>query len=112
MALKWPAVVARGIYAALFVVAFPALLVAWARVLDNRLDLPVFRAEIAGSLLAGAGLLIWAAGVFAIVRHGGGLPMNAFPPPRLVTNGVYGLVAHPVYLGWVLACAGVALAAG
>ena len=112
MALKWTAVLARATYAALFVVALPALLVVWARVLDNRLDLPACRAENAGSLLAAAGLLIWTAGVLQIVRQGGGLPMNAFPPPRLATGGVYGLVAHPIYLGWVLACAGVALAAG
>jgi protein-S-isoprenylcysteine O-methyltransferase Ste14 len=112
MALKWPAVLARGIYAALFVVALPVLLVVWAGVLDSRLDLPTCHAESAGGLLAAAGMLIWAAGVVAIVRHGGGLPINAFPPPRLVTSGIYALVAHPIYLGWVLACAGVALAAG
>jgi protein-S-isoprenylcysteine O-methyltransferase Ste14 len=112
MAMSWPAVVARGLYAALFVVVFPAWLVAWARVLDSLLDLPACRAELSGSLLAAAGLLVWGAGVVAMVRRGGGLPINAFPPPRLVTSGIYGLVAHPIYLGWVLACAGVALAAG
>ncbi len=110
--MSWPAVVARGLYAALFVVVFPAWLVAWAGVLDSRLDLPACRAELSGGLLAAAGLLVWGAGVVAIVRRGGGLPINAFPPPRLVTSGIYGLVAHPIYLGWVLACAGVALAAG
>ena len=78
MALKWTAVLARATYAALFVVALPALLVVWARVLDNRLDLPACRAENAGSLLAAAGLLIWTAGILQIVRQGGGLPMNAF----------------------------------
>jgi protein-S-isoprenylcysteine O-methyltransferase Ste14 len=112
MALKWMAVLARGIYAALFLAALPALLVAWARLLDRRLNLPACRDETGGGLLVGAGLLIWAAGVFQIVRQGGGLPMNAFPPPRLVTSGIYRLVAHPIYLGWVLACAGVSLVAG
>jgi protein-S-isoprenylcysteine O-methyltransferase Ste14 len=112
MALKWRAVVARGVYGALFVVALPALLVAWARVLDGRLALPPCRSVTAGGLLAAAGLATWAAGVVGVVRQGGGLPMNAFPPPRLATRGAYSLVAHPIYLGWVLACAGVALAAG
>jgi protein-S-isoprenylcysteine O-methyltransferase Ste14 len=112
MALKWMAVLARGIYAALFLAALPALLVVWARLLDRRLNLPACRDETAGGLLVAAGLLIWAAGVFQIVRQGGGLPMNAFPPPRLVTSGIYRLVAHPIYLGWVLACAGVSLVAG
>jgi protein-S-isoprenylcysteine O-methyltransferase Ste14 len=113
MALRWPAAVARATYAALFVVALPVLLVAWARLLDRRLGLPeVGGAAGAGALVAAAGFLIWAAGVFSIVRRGGGLPLNAFPPPRLVTSGIYGIVAHPIYLGWVLACAGVALGVG
>jgi hypothetical protein len=43
-------------------------------------------------------------------REGGGLPMNAFPPPHVVTRGVYALVPHPIYLGFVLCCAGSAIA--
>ena len=112
MDLRWTAVLALSLYAALFVAALPALLVAWARALDASLDLPACHAAGAGRLIAACGFLVWAAGVVQIVRQGGGLPMNAFPPPRLATGGIYRLVAHPIYLGWVLACGGVALAAG
>jgi membrane-associated phospholipid phosphatase len=35
--------------------------------------------------------------------------MNAFPPPRVVTGGVYAWLPHPVYAGFVLCCAGAAI---
>jgi prolipoprotein diacylglyceryltransferase len=44
--------------------------------------------------------------------RGGGLPMNAFPPPRFVSSGLYSLVPHPIYGGFVLACAGVSIMTG
>ena len=34
---------------------------------------------------------------------------NAFPPPRLVTTGLYAIAAHPIYLGFLLICAGASL---
>jgi len=37
---------------------------------------------------------------------------NAFPPPRYVSSGVYGLFSHPIYLGFSLVCIGAAIAAG
>ena len=36
--------------------------------------------------------------------------MNAHPPPRFVTQGVYRLVSHPVYAGFFVLCIGVAIA--
>jgi len=48
--------------------------------------------------------------MIAIYVHGGGLPMNAHPPPRFVTQGVYRLVSHPVYAGFSVLCIGVAIA--
>jgi protein-S-isoprenylcysteine O-methyltransferase Ste14 len=102
----------RVVYAASFVVALPLLLGAWAGALEPTLRLPPWHAPWPGSFLATAGLLAWAAGVIEIVSRGGGLPMNAFPPPRLVTTGIYGFFRHPIYVGWVIACAGVSLATG
>jgi membrane-associated phospholipid phosphatase len=51
-------------------------------------------------------------GMRQLWREGGGLPMNAFPPPRIVIRGVYAWIPHPIYFGFVAACAGVALKAG
>ena len=38
--------------------------------------------------------------------------MNAFPPPRFVASGIYGLVPHPIYGGFIVACAGAAIFSG
>ena len=37
--------------------------------------------------------------------------MNAFPPPRLVVSGVYGMFPHPIYTGFCLLLFGIAMAA-
>jgi protein-S-isoprenylcysteine O-methyltransferase Ste14 len=106
-ARDWPA---RAAYGALFALVLPAFLV----LLGARVVMPVEapRAPVAGLMLAGAGLALLAAGVWGLWRRGHGLPMNAFPPPDLVTTGAYAVVPHPIYVGFCLACAGVALAKG
>jgi membrane-associated phospholipid phosphatase len=38
--------------------------------------------------------------------------MNAFPPPRLATGGVYALVPHPIYCGFIAVCAGLGVLFG
>ncbi|HMN95094.1 MAG TPA: prolipoprotein diacylglyceryl transferase [Phycisphaerales bacterium] len=99
-------------YGALFVVVLPLLLVAWAARLSATLDLPTAHAPALGAASTAAGLAIAAWAMLALWRRGGGLPMNAYPPPRLVTSGPFRLVAHPIYVGFAVACAGVALMAG
>ena len=42
-------------------------------------------------------------------RHGGGGPGLAVPPERLVTSGPYAYTRNPVYLGYMLFLAGLAL---
>ncbi len=106
-ARDWPA---RAAYGALFALVLPAFLV----LLSIRVVVPVDapRAPVAGLILAGTGLGLLAAGVWGLWRRGHGLPMNAFPPPDLVTTGAYALVPHPIYVGFCLACGGAALATG
>lgn len=112
MGIVGPSGIARVLYALAFTVALPAALVLWARALESQFQLPVYQSVIGGVALTGLGAVIWLAGVVQIVRRGEGLPMNAFPPARFVTSGIYGLVAHPIYVGWVLACAGVSWTTG
>jgi membrane-associated phospholipid phosphatase len=50
------------------------------------------------------------AGMAALWWYGGGLPMNAYPPPHLVTRGIYGFLAHPIYVGFSMLVAGAAVA--
>jgi protein-S-isoprenylcysteine O-methyltransferase Ste14 len=106
------AVGARVAYGALFVVLLPALLVLWARRLDALMALPALRAPLAGAVVAAAGALLMAAAAWALWRHGGGLPMSAFPPGHLVTRGPYRVVADPIYVGAVTVAVGASLAAG
>jgi protein-S-isoprenylcysteine O-methyltransferase Ste14 len=104
------AVAARGAYGAAFSALLPALLVFWARAAP--VDLPVPHLPGAGLLIAAAGAGLMAAGWLALWIDGGGLPMNAFPPERLASRGPYALCAHPIYVGFCTAAAGVALATG
>jgi prolipoprotein diacylglyceryltransferase len=53
-----------------------------------------------------------AAGGRELIVRGHGLPMNAFPPTRLVSTGVYRWVGDPIYIGFSFAVAGVAVAKG
>lgn len=101
---------ARLAYAALFVLALPALLVAWAIRLDTVLALPAYGSVAPGAGVAIAGLALMAAATRDLWVHGRGLPASPFPPERLVTRGVYRIIAHPIYLGAVLVALGVSLA--
>jgi hypothetical protein len=50
-----------------------------------------------------------AAAMFELWRFGGGLPMNAFPPPAMVSRGTFQFLAHPIYTGFVAVCLGVSM---
>jgi prolipoprotein diacylglyceryltransferase len=55
-----------------------------------------------GFVLVAAGAVLMLRAMGELWRIGGGLPMNAFPPRRLVTEGLYGWLPHPIYLGFAL----------
>jgi len=102
--------IARLAYVALFSLAMPALLVAWAIRLDAVLTLPAYGSLTPGAGVATAGLGLMALATRDLWVHGHGLPASPFSPERLVTRGVYGIIAHPIYLGAVLVTLGVSLA--
>lgn len=104
--------VKRVAYGALFVLGVPWLLVVWARRSAPMIPLRAFDEPVVGLALAGLGLCLVAAGMWALVRYGRGLPMNAFPPPRFVRQGVFRWIGHPIYLGFGLVVPGVAVATG
>src|SRR5262245_32702432 len=105
-------VLSRAAYGLAFAVALPVALVAWARATEAVIRLPAVHAPVAGAVLTAAGALLVAAGAHALITRGHGLPMNAFPPARLVHDGVYGYLRNPMYVGFGLACAGVSIAGG
>jgi protein-S-isoprenylcysteine O-methyltransferase Ste14 len=119
--VRWPAGepsrpttqwVGKVLYGLFFAVLLPVLLVAWAGATAAAVHAPGWRAPFVGSALAAAGAVLIVAGWASLWRHGGGLPMNAFPPPRHVTLGVYALLAHPIYAGFTASCFGVSVALG
>lgn len=102
--------IGRVAYAFLFALALPALLIAWAIRLDAVLPLPALGSLAPGVCVAVVGLVLIAAATRDLWVHGRGLPASPFPPERLVTRGVYGIIAHPIYLGAVLVALGVSYA--
>lgn len=102
----------KVLYGALFVVALPLALVAWARATAPIVTLPSLRSIPVGLAFLVPGVLLMVSGWWALYRHGGGLPMNAFPPPRYVTRGAFAIVAHPIYVGACLISFGISIALG
>jgi len=99
------------LYGAWFVVVVPCLLVVWAIAASRNISLPVYGTPLLGAICAVIGCGLMSAAMVDLWRFGGGLPMNAFPPPRLVARGTFQLLPHPIYCGFVLLCLGVAMAA-
>ena len=99
----------RFLYGLTFVVVLPAYLVLWSSRLGH-LTLPdVPNVPGLGPTLILAGAMILLAGMWAIVKRGEGLPMNAYPPKRYVRDGIYFWLSHPIYLGFCVVCAGVSI---
>jgi protein-S-isoprenylcysteine O-methyltransferase Ste14 len=101
----------KVLYAIFFLIVLPGLLVLWASAASANVRLPVFGNPAGGYALAAFGLVLMLDGMWELWRRGGGLPMNAFPPPRLVTGGTFRLIPHPIYTGFVAVCAGASLVA-
>lgn len=111
MALREHSTIGKTIYGALFLVGLPVLLVAWAKATSDVVALPNHAPPALGLAAVAAGALIMLAGMIALWEHGGGLPMNLYPPPRYVTRGIYRFTAHPIYLGFCAICAGASISA-
>lgn len=100
------------LYGILFTTILPLLLVLWTIGTEPAVHLPSIQSIPAGIALSAVGVVMMGAGMLALWTRGGGLPMNAFPPPNFVASGVYSLVYHPIYTGFVLVCAGVSIVTG
>ena len=102
----------RVLYGLLFVVVVPLALALWAARLEPVVPLRVPAAPALGVAAAALGLVLLALGIADLIRRGRGLPMNAFPPRLFVRAGVYRWIRNPIYVGFGLSVAGVALARG
>jgi protein-S-isoprenylcysteine O-methyltransferase Ste14 len=104
-----PSVSAKIAYALLFVALLPLGFVAWAKSTAHVVEAPIPSSMPLGVALCGVGAALLVSGWIALWIYGGGLPMNISPPPRYVMRGIYGLLPHPIYTGFALLCAGVAI---
>ena len=100
------AALGKLLYGLLFIVILPAILVYWASVLDRSIHWIVPPEPAIGILVGILGLGVLLRGMGDIFVYGRGLPMNAYPPEKYVTKGVYALFAHPIYIGAVLLATG------
>jgi len=106
------ALVARMLYGALFALVIPASLAAWSVALAPVVPPAAVHWPLAGLAAGVAGFLLLTAGMTDLVRRGKGLPMNAFPPPIFVREGIYRWIRNPIYIGFGLMVAGTSLALG
>lgn len=104
--------IGRVLYGLLFAVVVPVALWHWARALEPWFPLAPVHWPAAGLAVGLGGFALLAAGMIQIVVRGGGLPMNAFPPARLVRSGVFRWIDNPIYAGFGLLVAGAALTTG
>lgn len=104
--------VGKVLYGALFAVLLPMALVAWSRATVDVVHLPAISSPLLGGALVVAGAALMLTSFWALAARGGGLPMNAFPPPRYVSTGPYALFAHPIYVGFSGLVLGVGLIVG
>ncbi len=103
----------RTVYALLFLVLVPGALVAWATALDQRLEqLPRIQLPRTGVVIAAGGVWLVVSGWYTLWRHAGGLPMNAYPPPRFTRRGIYRWINDPIYVGFAAIVLGVGVASG
>lgn len=104
--------VGKVLFASLFAVVLPAVLVAWTALLDRRIAWPVPQWPVPGGLLVLGGGMMMGVAMLQLRVQGHGPPMSAYPPTELVTTGVYALVRHPIYAGAALVSFGISLLSG
>lgn len=101
--------IGKLLYGSVFVLLLPAILLCWSFVLDNSMNWRVPALPILAVSSIVLGLVFLFKGMFDLIRFGHGLPMNAYPPQTFVTQGIYSLFPHPIYLGAIFLSAGTAL---
>jgi len=105
-------IIGKILYGTLFVVVLPALLILWAVAAQSNVGLSAYGRTPLGYAIAVCGLSLMFAAMWQLWRQGGWLPMNAFPPAKLVSRGAFRWLPYPIYTGFVAMCLGVSMAAG
>jgi protein-S-isoprenylcysteine O-methyltransferase Ste14 len=101
----------KTLYGSLFVLGLPALLFLWAAGARNNVAMPVYGGPLLGSAFVLGGLGLMTKAMLELKRIGGGLPMNAYPPPNLVVQGTFRWIPHPIYTAFIAVCLGASMIA-
>jgi len=96
----------KTLYAITFLIIIPILLWFWADKTEDLITYPAIDSPFAGYFMVGIGILLMTWAMFSLKKYGKGLPMNAYPPPKYVSNGPYRVVSHPIYWGFGFLMAG------
>ncbi len=86
-------------YGFLFTILLPLILIIWSKQTENYIHLPIPTNSILEIIGMSFGIVLMILAMLELWIKGNGLPMNAYPPPKLVTTGVYQIVSHPIYIG-------------
>lgn len=100
------------LYGIAFLILIPVGLWFWAQATQNAVPFPKIESKPVGALWIIVGGLLLLSAMYALKKTGRGLPMNAYPPPLLVTNGPYRYFRHPIYMGFGILMIGVFLFSG
>ncbi len=73
-------------------------------VLDSIFDFHLFDANLilGGATFFSATTFLFL-GTHGLTKYGSGTVNPEMPPRKLVKEGIYGHIRHPIYLGWILA---------
>jgi len=87
------------LFGVLFTVVLPFATILWAIASEGLIVLPALQSDLAGMVFIISGFLLMMVGSVTISFYGKGLPMNPFPPAKFVSQGIYRLIPHPIYVG-------------
>ncbi|CAF1263740.1 unnamed protein product [Adineta steineri] len=98
-------------YGFLFTILIPLLLIFWSKQTEKLivLSIPTTNSIVVSLLINFFGIILIVFAMLELWFQGDGLPMNAYPPSKLVMTGVYKIFSHPIYIGSSLICFGLSM---
>lgn len=97
------------LYASLFCIVFPFLLIFWAKSTEKTINLSVPELPLVAIVISTLGFTLICGAMHNLWKRGQGLPMNAFPPKNYVKSGWYYFFHHPIYIGAILLSFGISM---
>jgi len=99
-------------YGVIFLVILPVLLFFAGKLADSVLSNLIYLPEtitLYGLVIFALGGILTAGSMGQLTVQGEGFPISHLPPQKMVTNGFYRMVRHPIYTGFLLLMIGCSL---